>query len=238
MTGSGFGFFLFFLASAMVLSVMLKKLTVWGAIIGGLIGLGVYAGAGFTGVAMLAAFFVLGTAATAFKKEWKEQMGISKKGEGRRTAGQVLANGGVAGALGIAAAVFPQHAATLQVLLAAGLASATADTMSSELGVVYGRHFYNITTFKKDARGRDGVVSREGTVIGAAGSVVVALIYAIGFGFDKTFFWIVIAGMVGNFADSLLGATLERRHLINNNAVNFLNTLIAALAALALMALL
>ena len=37
--------------------------------------------------------------------------------------------------------------------------------------------------------------------------------------------------MFGLFFDSLLGATLERRGRINNDAVNFLSTLAAALFA-------
>ena len=34
--------------------------------------------------------------------------------------------------------------------------------------------------------------------------------------------------------DSLLGALLERRHLLNNDAVNFLSTIFASALALAL----
>ena len=40
---------------------------------------------------------------------------------------------------------------------------------------------------------------------------------------------IVLAGTAGNLADSLLGALFERGGILNNNAVNFLNTLTAAL---------
>lgn len=222
----------FIIGSVMILSVAFKKLTFSGALTGGLLGLGVYAGAGFTGIAWLGAFFITGTMVTAYKQQWKESSGLSTKKEGMRTAGQVLANGGMSGLLGYTTLLLPQHAPTLQVMIAASLASATADTVSSELGVVYGRRFYNICTFKKDKRGLDGVVSVEGTLLGIAGSVLIALIYAIGFGISKYMLWIVVAGTAGNLADSLLGATLERSRILNNNAVNFCNTLIAALVAL------
>jgi len=46
--------------------------------------------------------------------------------------------------------------------------------------------------------------------------------------------WLAIsagAAILGMVADSFLGAWLERRHLINNDSVNFLSTLVAALAA-------
>jgi uncharacterized membrane protein len=52
-------------------------------------------------------------------------------------------------------------------------------------------------------------------------------------------FWICCAGGVfGLFFDSLLGATLERRDWLNNDAVNFLSTASAAVFALAVLALL
>jgi uncharacterized membrane protein len=39
------------------------------------------------------------------------------------------------------------------------------------------------------------------------------------------------AALIGMLADSFLGAWLERRHLLNNDAVNFLSTLLAAASA-------
>ncbi len=217
--------------SVMVLSIALKKLTLPGALTGGLLSLCIYLGAGFTGIALLGSFFVLGVASTAVKKEWKENSGLAKKGESKRTAGQVFANGGAAAIFGALSFLFPQHVHLLQLMLAASLASATADTISSELGVVYGGHFYNIRTFEKDTRGLDGVVSWEGTLLGVLGSCAIALVYAAGFGFNKAFLWIVVAGTFGNLLDSFLGATMERAHRVGNNGVNFLNTVAAALAA-------
>jgi uncharacterized protein (TIGR00297 family) len=225
---SSFGLLAVLLLAAMALSVVLKKLTLTGALAGGMIAFCIYAGAGVTGIALLGTFFILGTAATAFKKDWKEQVGITAKEESKRTAWQVFANGGVASLLGLLAVAFPQNAVPLQVMLAASLASATADTLSSELGVVYGRNFYNIRTLKRDRRGLDGVVSWEGTLLGIAGSIVISLVYAIGLGFSPAVLCIAIAGTAGNVFDSLLGATLERAHRLNNNAVNTLNTAFAA----------
>jgi uncharacterized protein (TIGR00297 family) len=219
---------LMLLLTGIALSVALKKLTWPGALAGGVIALCIYAGAGFTGMALLAVFFIMGTGATAFKKEWKEQAGIVAREESTRTAGQVLANGGVAAVLGLSAMFFPEKAFAIQVMLAASLASATADTLSSELGVVYGRRFYNICTFRTDVRGRDGVVSGEGTLAGLAGSGIITLVYALGFGFSVHLLWIIVAGTAGNLFDSYLGATLERAQRLSNNAVNALNTAFAA----------
>lgn len=223
---------------AMFLSVWAKKLTAGAALTGGLLGLFIYAGAGFTGIVMTAVFFLLGSVATAWGMGFKESSGLAELNKGRRKAGQVLANAGMAAILGLMVLIFPRQQPLLQLMMAATFASATGDTLSSELGNVYGRRFYNIFTFKKDSRGLNGVISLEGTLFGIAGSVVIAAIYAVGFSGGIYILWIVIAGTIGNFCDSFLGATLERRHVIGNNWVNFLNTLCAAVVMLLLYSLL
>ncbi|MFD2865379.1 DUF92 domain-containing protein [Mucilaginibacter antarcticus] len=210
-----------------VFSYMAKKLTLPGAITGAMVGLLIYEGAGLTGVAMLALFFIAGSWATS----WKGQQNVNVKAienHGPRTAGQVLANGGVAAILCALALSIPGKAPVLQLMVAGSLAAASADTLSSELGMIYGRRFYNIVTLKKDTRGLDGVVSLEGTLIGLFGAVLIAVVYTIGVGWNFSFWAIITAGFIGNTADSVLGATAERRGLIGNNAVNFLNTAIGA----------
>ena len=162
------------------------------------------------------------------------QLGVAESNTGKRSAAQVMANGAVAAIMGLLKWLYPAYATLFIVMMAASLASATADTLSSEFGTVYGRKFYNIITFKKDTRGLNGVISVEGTIIGIIGSALIATIYCASFGWDNNFFRIIIAGTTGNIADSVLGATLERKNLIHNNAVNFFNTLIAAVAAMPL----
>ena len=221
----------FILSVVAFVSVKAAKLTVAAAITGWVAGFLIFEGAGFTGVTMIATFFILGTAATSWKMNVKQQLGLAEKDKGKRTAGQVIANAGVAAILGLLIIVFGEKTGWLRVMMAASLASATADTLSSEMGNVYGSRFYNILTCKKDLRGLDGVISLEGTCIGIFGSVIIAIIYAAGFGFDITFLFIIIAGTLGNLFDSVLGASAERKKYLGNNAVNFLNTLFAATIA-------
>jgi uncharacterized protein (TIGR00297 family) len=184
---------------------------------------------------MLAVFFVLGTAATSYKKEHKLQMGLAHADEGKRKMTQVLANAGVAAILALLGILMEYNSPVLQVMIAGSLASATGDTLSSELGNLYGRNFYNILTLRKDKRGLDGVISLEGTLFGIFGSVIIALIFTTAYGWGYAFVAIVIAGVAGNLCDSLLGALFERKGYLGNDAVNFLNTAFAALVALLLM---
>jgi len=217
-----------------ILSIVAKKLTVTGGTTGFAVALLIFKGAGYAAIEMLALFFIAGSAATGWKSAKKQRTGLQETGSNRRTAGQVIANGGTAALLGGCSWLWPEHAAILQLAIAGSLASATADTLSSELGSVYGRRFYDIITFKASSPGPDGVVSLEGTLIGIAGAAMIAAIYVLNPG-NAGFAWsIVFAGAIGNLADSVLGATLERENIIGNNAVNFLNTAIGAAICLLL----
>ena len=227
--------FVFVLLSTMTIILKTKKLTPCAAIVAAIIGSVIFLGTGFTGITMIGLFFLLGSLATAFKIGAKEKLDVAEISKGRRTSGQVLANGGVAAIAGISAAYFTRQEELFAFLMAGALSAATADTLSSELGTLYGKQFYNILNFKKDTRGENGVVSLAGTLIGIAGSTMIAIIFSIGYGWDNRFYWIIIAGTVGNYTDSFLGATLERKQILKNNAVNFFNTLAGALTAFILM---
>ncbi|RZK38137.1 MAG: DUF92 domain-containing protein [Hymenobacter sp.] len=226
-----FAFVLLLLALGMSYGVRAGKLTTPAVWVGGLLGLAIYLGTGFLGLALLALFFGLGTAASAWRVADKRRLGLAEANKGRRTASQVLANAGVAGLLGFGAWLYPAQAPLCRLLLAGSFAAATADTLASELGNIYGRRYVNILTFKPDQRGLDGVISLEGTLLGLAGTALVASVYCVVYGWLPAFWVLLLAGTVGNLSDSLLGATLERRRYLANDAVNFLNTLIGALTA-------
>lgn len=221
-------FYIILILACAFLSVIGKKLTLNAAITGSILACLIFIGGGQMSLYLLAAFFILGTAATAWKIDKKEQIGFGTPSIGPRHAGQVFANAGAAGVLGALALVFPDSRSLFQLMIAATFASATSDTLSSELGNVYGRKFYNILSFKNDQKGLDGVISLEGTLFGIAGSFLIAFIFASFNGFSASFYWIALAGIIGNISDSILGASLEKKQLINNDAVNFLNTTMAA----------
>lgn len=219
---------LLILGIMMYICVRTKKLTVPAALLAGMIGFIVAMGAGYIGLFSLILFFLLAVWATSHRKDLKAKITPEGVHTERRKASQVFANGGVAGIISFIAYFDRMHEDLYVLMVAGSLAAALADTLSSELGMVYGRRFYNIRTFRKDAKGLDGVVSLEGTLIGAAGAGLVALLSA---GFSRMAIAVLLAGVLGNLVDSILGATLERRGRIGNDTVNFFNTLSGAIFA-------
>lgn len=220
----------FVLGLGSALSVRSRKLTTIAGISAFLTGLAIYLGDGIAGLTMLGSFFILATLATAHKKERKRK--LEPHAEEGRNAGQVFANGGIAALAGLLMFLFPLYSEALSLMLAAALSSATADTLASELGMVYGRHPFHILSFKREHPGPDGVVSIEGLLLGMAGALIIGIIYGFFHGFSiVSLIIILLSGTLGNLMDSLLGATLERKQVIGNNMVNLLNTLFAAFAA-------
>jgi uncharacterized protein (TIGR00297 family) len=219
------------LIAGVVFSIYTKKLTPAAAFTGLVCGILLYAGAGYPGVLMLTVFFVCGTFATSWGRRHKKH--LDHAGDHvRRNAGQVFANAGMAAILGGMMILFPSANDLFMLMLSASIASAMADTLSSELGMIYGKSFYNCVSWKKDRCGLDGVVSLEGTLIGLAGAMLIALLYYLKEGFNINICLIIIAGAAGNFSDSFMGATLERKGILTNDQVNFLSTVFASVVSL------
>ena len=82
--------------------------------------------------------------------------------------------------------------------------------------------------------GTSGAMSLEGTAAGVAGAVLLGGIGVITGLVPATALLAIVAGAtVGSFVESLLGATLEGPGILNNDMLNFLNTAVAAAAAIA-----
>ncbi|MEN7548425.1 DUF92 domain-containing protein [Rapidithrix thailandica] len=217
------------IAVSMAMAYLGKKLDLLGALVGGGIALCIFMGVGFKGLFFLFVFFVLGTGASHWKFKEKEKLQVAEKNKGRRSVANALANGGVAATCGLLAWLFPMHQELFTGMIAAAFASATADTLSSELGNLYGSRYVNILSFRPDQRGLDGVISLEGTVLGTFGSALLALSYGFLYQWSNMVVFVFLAGVIGNFMDSYLGATLQRNGYLNNHTVNLANTLAAVL---------
>ena len=143
----------------------------------------------------------------------------------------MIANIGIAAAAAVVALVAQQPAGL--VASAAALAEAAADTTSSEVGQAVSDSAYLITSFLRVPVGTDGGISVAGTLAGIAAAVVVAVVCrATRVIAPHWLLPVAAAGALGMIVDSFLGATLERRRRLNNDAVNFLSTIAAALFSL------
>jgi uncharacterized protein (TIGR00297 family) len=209
---------------------LLRGVSRSGAVAGAAICFVLYAGAGPGAFAALVSLFVLTWASTRLGYQRKRKLGIAEKRDGR-TAWQVLANLAVAAiCAGFSAAIAEK--ALLLLAASAALSEAAADTVSSELGQARSERARLVTTWEAVPAGTDGGISWTGTLAGIAAASAVSLVcVVVGL---MPFRWLgisVSAAILGMLADSFLGALLERRKLLNNNAVNFLGTAIAAITA-------
>ena len=212
---------------------LLRGVTVSGAVAGGVLAFLLFFGGGPGAFATLITVFLLAWTSTRTGQRRKRQLGIAEEHSGR-SASQIFANIGIASAAAMVS-LASRHPAAWLVASAAALAEAAADTASSELGQALSESAYLITDFRRVPVGTDGGISAAGTLAGVAASLVIATVSCA----TRSIAWhwllpVAAAGVLGMFVDSFLGASLERRRLLNNDAVNLLSTLLAACFALLL----
>jgi uncharacterized protein (TIGR00297 family) len=215
---------------------LLRGVSTSGAIAGALVCFLVCAGAGFGAFAALVTVFLLAWLTTRFGYSQKQRLGVAEKREGRK-ASQVLANLGIA-AVCASVFFFLENSNLVWLLaLAAALSEAAADTVSSELGQAIGAKPRLITTWNPVPQGTDGGVTVQGTIAGICAAAIVSLVCVSSKMISWKWFGIsVAAATAGMLVDSVLGALLEQRRVLNNDGVNFLSTAVAAAVALVLLA--
>ena len=213
------------------LARVLRGVSTSGAVAGGIVCYALYAGVGVGAFGGLVSVFVLTWAATRFRYAQKAKRGVAEK-KGGRSASQVLANVGLAG-VGAVLYHYTRDNPAFLVGLFAVLAEAAADTVSSELGQASSRTARLVTNWKPVPAGTDGGVTIIGTVAGAAAAALIAAQSALtGLLSWRGALLSCLAAVLAMFVDSFLGAMLERRGFLNNDAVNFLGTLFAATLAI------
>jgi len=208
---------------------LLNKVDLTGSIIGLIIALFIWTAVGLEGITALFLFFVIGSLATSWKKDLKSKQKLEQENEGKRSIFNVLGNIGVAGIISVCAIVLPSYKPVLIIMAVASFATACSDTLSSELGNVYGKKYYCILTFNPSRRGPDGVISAEGLFFGLIGSFIIASSMLLFHYSVYVVLTVAISGFLGNIIDSLLGATLQQKGYLNNHHVNFVATLCGSL---------
>ena len=201
-----------------------------GALAGALVCFSLYSCAGPGAIVTLLSVFILAWITTRFGSQRKQRLRIAEKQDGR-SASQVLANLGVAVGCVVLYAL-PGKNLIFLLAAAASLSEAAADTVSSEVGQASNEKARLITSWKQVPAGIDGAVSLQGTLAGIAAATIVSVVCVLAGLLPWRWLGIsAVAAVVGMVADSYLGASLQRRAMLNNDSVNFLSTLLSAVVA-------
>ena len=224
-----------------------------GAIAAAFIGAAVVIGGGWRGAAVLFAFFIPSMLLSRVGHAKKRAL-VDIGKQGARDAWQVLANGGVAA---VAIVLSLRFEAPMLAAFAGAFAAASADTWATEIGTLAKGAPRSILTMKPLAPGISGGITVRGSLAQVGGALVVAIVAAL---VNVAPFWpVLLGGVFGSIADSLLGAALQtlrycpqcerdcetdphacgtattiRRGVpwFDNDAVNFAATMVGALVAL------
>jgi uncharacterized protein (TIGR00297 family) len=207
-----------------------KSLDVLGSVVMIVMGIIIIFSAGANWLLLIVLFLVMSLLATKFSKKYKQSLG---EFEGRRTSKNVISNGVVACFM----AAFGGYYLPFVGGFIGAIATATSDTLASEIGVL-DQHPRLITTFQKVDPGTNGAVSVLGTAVGIVGAAIIGIAsYLLGIMPNPLLAICVaiISGTVGCFMDSVLGAVFENRHLITNEHVNLIATIVGALVGILLL---
>jgi uncharacterized protein (TIGR00297 family) len=183
-----------------------KWLSPGGAATAWLLGWVVWLAGGWASVGLLAVFFVSGSLLSRLPTVG-QAVADGKQGK-PRDGMQVFANGGVAMLCLMAYGIAP-HPGWL-FLFAVSVAVSTADTFSSEAGLRFGKKTYNLAGFGPVPAGLSGGVSVVGTLAGAAGALLIAVVANyMGIGHAA---WVAVGGFAGMLLDSLLGSLWQAKY--------------------------
>jgi uncharacterized protein (TIGR00297 family) len=173
----------------------------------------------------LIAFFVSSNMWSKWKKHAKKEAESGYEKSGRRDAGQVFANGGLALLLCVANWVSP-HPLWWYAFLGV-MAAVTADTWATEIGGLSRKHPRSIKTGRRVPPGTSGGVSSLGMGASLAGGLFIGAVAWILLllpgqsapdaytAAQRLFAWVGIgglAGIIGSLTDSWIGATWQQMY--------------------------
>lgn len=195
-----------------------RSLSLSGALAATLLGAVIFGLGGLSWAALLVAFFVSSSLLSRAFSQRKRALNEKFSKGSRRDAGQVLANGGIAGLLVLLHLFFPQQGWPW-LAYAAALAAANADTWATELGVLSPIPPVRITTGQPVERGSSGGITPLGTLAALAGAAFIAALAALPWPdaplrpppsqAAAVFLLVSLAGLAGSLVDSWLGAALQ-----------------------------
>ncbi|WXG45769.1 MAG: DUF92 domain-containing protein [Candidatus Atabeyarchaeum deiterrae] len=210
-----------------VFSMKVKAVNFSGLIAGLVVGLSVWVFGGWYWFVLILTFHLVTAQFTHFKYEFKRKLGVAEGKHGARAWGNVFANGGIPAVFAIFERIYPIYlTGSADIFFAAfigAISTTTADTLATEIGLLYPREPRLITNLKtKVVPGTSGGISPlgEAAIIGGGlliGSVAWLLAITtrlipsegiLGFG-PNLLIICVVSAFFGSTIDSFLGATLQ-----------------------------
>lgn len=234
-----------------LLAVYYHLLTLSGAIVAAILGIGIVYTLDANFLIPLFAFF--GSSAM-IGKIFKIKIKESYNQGNPRNHWQVISNGGSYFLIAMAS-LWLKNELMLQMLLLISMAVATGDTWSSEIGIYFNKKTIDIITFKVATKGISGGISLPGTLAALFGAMIIAVLgFVLMDSFTLYHFMVITCfGFAGMLLDSILGSLFQARYknkkgeiaennyegytlekgfiFFNNNAVNLLSNLLLVLAA-------
>lgn len=261
--------FIGLLGSALIAGVAyrLRSLNRSGAYAAIAVGTILYACGSLAWYGALLVFFISSSMLSKWKKRRKQFTETGYEKGARRDAGQVLANGGLASLLCLLWQLWPSDLWWYAFI--GVMASVNADTWATEIGGLSRRDPVSIVSFRRVPRGTSGGISLLGSSAAASGAITIGLAVWVLVGLESApqvksgpllLAVTLVGGLFGAFADSLLGATVQRMNQcmicgqeiensmhcgqkarqrrglswMNNDAVNAISSAAGGLAALIL----
>lgn len=204
-----------FLAAAIgIVSYRFRFLSPNGSIATFLLAVLIYGTGGWMWTVPILTFFIASSLLSKYGKSRKKKLESIFDKTDKRDAGQVAANGGVAGAIILLYYLFPDQGSLFYYYIAS-IAAVTADTWGTEIGTLMKGKPRSIITLKPVDVGTSGGISILGIVGGTAGAVLVVsttLFFPEVHTESALLMAMVISGVVGSLVDSLLGATVQAQY--------------------------
>ena len=205
---------------------MRGSLTLTGAIVGTVLGVVIFVATGWEGWALLFLAFAVAVVGSRLGRARKLARGIAEPDGDRRGAGNAIANC-LVGTIGAAWSVLTFDMEGGLVVFVTALVAGASDTVASEFGKAFGGTTRVFPSLAIAPPGTPGAISTVGTIAGIVAAFLMAVIadHLLGTRFHPA---VVIGATAGSFAESALATQFESRGILNNDVLNFLNTLVAA----------
>ncbi len=213
-------FYIYFVFSVFVLlmSLKLRLLTADGVVAAILTAITLYLLGGAWIALSLYIFYLLGSIVSKIKNERKLEADRFQESGGARNWKQVVCNSLPACML-VWCKYFYQDNKVFSLLSFVVFAAATADTFSSEIGVLGKGRVFSIITGKNVQRGVSGGISFVGLLAGLIGGFLLAWLAFPQFGYLGVLF-VTLVAFLGTLIDSILGELFQRKYLTNEGIVS------------------